>query len=106
MKQKYTEYYSEKLNNNLYPAEFVTRALLSRNSPLSQMSSYLKLKALDIGFGDGRNFGILNSSGFNVYGTEIARIVNEAKHQFKKMGIDDNLVVGEPQTTLRRNFLI
>jgi SAM-dependent methyltransferase len=66
----WTEKYA-KISNKVYPTELLVRILAGGNYPRMKIKTSLTGKALDVGCGDGRNFGLLKDVGFKVYGTEI-----------------------------------
>ncbi len=89
---RYTEYYKKKnqnfaWNNQLWPTEFLTRALLGKklfSPPKSSVS-----RALDIGFGDGRNFALLSTLFTEVYGLEIStEICDLARQRFPNINMN------------------
>ena len=70
LESKYREHYSHQSLQKLWPTEFVVRALLGKNYKFSSESA--GVRALDLGFGDGRNLELLSSVFAEVYALEIA----------------------------------
>jgi SAM-dependent methyltransferase len=83
MLNEYNKYYAE-LNSKamLWPTEFLVRAILG-NSYSLRTSQYFD-KALDLGFGDGRNIQLIKSKYKTVHGMEISEsICKAARDKFK-----------------------
>jgi len=77
----YSKYYSNQLLTKLWPTEFAVRALLGRNYGFENNGNYDT--ALDLGFGDGRNIGLLNSICKHTHGLEIdEKICESARKNF------------------------
>lgn len=71
VKKSYTEFHQKKKSGHLYPTEWVIRTMLGTYPGLSlDRSKYVGGKALDLGFGDGRNMSLLQNCGLEVYGVE------------------------------------
>lgn len=87
----YREHYLG-LDAEVYPSEWLTRALLgkyqnysspSRQTDKSCRDIYKGMRALDIGYGDGRNLIILKNLGMEVYGVEPdPKVVEHSKKLF------------------------
>ena len=87
----YREHYLQ-LDAQVYPSEWLIRALLgkyknysspSRQSDAACRDIYKGMRALDIGYGDGRNLVILKNLGMDVYGVEPdPKIVEHSKKLF------------------------
>ncbi len=93
----YENYYKKRdSDRHIYPVEFVVRVFLG-TYPLLKMDkeNYSGKQILDLGYGDGRNFPLLNNLGFSITGVEISEHINElAKLKFSNLGIPINLKVG------------
>ncbi len=96
LKKLYSKHYSSNQRMYLYPTEFVVRTFLGRYPKLKMSKElYGKANILDLGFGDGRNIGLLSNLGFKVCGVEITRqIVSSAKKTMALQGYTPELKVG------------
>ncbi len=57
--------YKKNHNIHLYPTEWIIRTLLGKYPEMNlDKEKYDTAKILDVGFGDGRNFSLLNNCGF------------------------------------------
>jgi SAM-dependent methyltransferase len=92
----YTAFYAERASARVYPVEFVVRAYLGQYPRLqSDRSCYPGTRALDIGFGDGRNLPLLADLGMSVFGVEIAEeICAQTRDRMRQLGISVDLRVG------------
>jgi SAM-dependent methyltransferase len=81
---------------NLYPTEWVLRTLQGSYPQLSfDKSTYENGRILDIGFGDGRNWSILNDLGMRIYGVEISPdIVNLGNERALRLNVPVEIRVG------------
>ena len=97
---KYSEYYTKKDVENLYPTEFVVRAFLGSNGIFeTKAKSFIGKSVLDLGFGDGRNIPFLCNLKMNVFGMEISQtIVDKCKLFLENKGHYPNLVYTNEQT--------
>lgn len=83
LKKSYINYYGNELHTKLWPTEFAVRALLGRNYQFEKQTVFDK--ALDLGFGDGRNIPLLDSIYKCVHGLEIDdKICQLAREKFPK----------------------
>jgi ubiquinone/menaquinone biosynthesis C-methylase UbiE len=90
-------YQTNTSNHHIYPAEFVVRTFLGTSYPQLKMNkdNYQGSSILDLGFGDGRNFILLNQLGFKIYGVEISQTIIElAKQKFAPYGFPLDLRLG------------
>jgi hypothetical protein len=72
--RSYDAFYRSRSPVHVYPVEFVVRAYLGRYPRLSgPKPAYQGERALDLGFGDGRNMPLLANLGMQVHGVEIAQ---------------------------------
>jgi SAM-dependent methyltransferase len=96
LRQHYDEFYRKRDPIHVYPVEFVVRAFLG-NYPRHKTdpSVYIGKKALDLGFGDGRNMPLLHNLGMRVFGVEISEeICRLATSRMARLGIDVTARVG------------
>jgi SAM-dependent methyltransferase len=96
LKSPYSDFYRKRDPVHVYPVEFVVRALLG-NYPRHRTdpSQYPGMKALDLGFGDGRNMPLLRNLGMRVYGIEISQdICDLTRIRMAALNIDVTLAVG------------
>jgi SAM-dependent methyltransferase len=92
----YSSFYGTRRPVNVYPVEFVVRAFLG-NYPRhkTDASSYGGKSVLDLGFGDGRNMGLLADLGMAVHGIEITQeICDLAEARMRRAGIPVSTKVG------------
>lgn len=76
VKTTYTDFHERHNPTHVYPTEWVVRTLLGSYPQLSMdKSKYPGGKILDIGFGDGRNWPLLNNLGFDIHGLEISETI-------------------------------
>jgi SAM-dependent methyltransferase len=69
---KYDAFYKARNPARVYPVEFVVRAFLGSYPRLERdLTLYPGKRALDLGFGDGRNMPLLCDLGLEVHGVEI-----------------------------------
>jgi SAM-dependent methyltransferase len=96
LSRKYHTFYRERDPFNVYPVEFVVRALLGNYPRLkTEKSSYSGKLVLDLGFGDGRNMPLLHNLGMRVFGVEISQdICDLAQRRMKRLSIDVEARVG------------
>jgi SAM-dependent methyltransferase len=92
----YDSFYRRRNPIHVYPVEFVVRAFLGnypRHRP--EPASYVGKKALDLGFGDGRNMPLLHNLGMQVHGVEISQEICDLTHtRMNRLNIDVTLAVG------------
>lgn len=80
---------------NVYPPEFLVRALLGSYPKHKLVRDYSGKAVLDLGFGDGRCFGLLNDLGMRLHGVEVTEdICSQAKSKFSSLNIDVDIKVG------------
>jgi len=93
----YEKYYKKRDSQcHIYPVEFVVRVFLG-TYPLLKLDAndYPGKHILDLGFGDGRNFPLLNNLGFHISGIEISQsIVDLSRQKFDGLGMKTDLRVG------------
>ena len=96
IKKTYTAFHEKNNSVHVYPTEWVIRTFLGKYPRLSlDQTQYANSKILDIGFGDGRNFPLLNNLSFNIYGIEITdKIVTLAKGRMERLSIPVVLKTG------------
>ncbi len=96
IKKEYTKFHLEKSSDHLYPTEWVIRTMLGNYPELSlDRSNYRNAKILDLGFGDGRNFPLLNNCGLEIFGVETTEeVCSHVKEKFVERGVPVNLKVG------------
>src|SRR5258708_14984768 len=89
IEEDYEAFYSLRNPDKVYPVEFVVRTLLGTYPGLKiDRTTYRGSKALDLGFGDGRNMPLLNDLGFEVYGVEISQeICQLTLDRMKRLGV-------------------
>lgn len=95
--KSYTDFHETHNPKHVYPSEWVIRTLLGTYPQLSlDKSKYAGAKILDIGFGDGRNWSLLNNASFDIYGVEITdKIVELSQARARERGIPVTLKVGK-----------
>jgi SAM-dependent methyltransferase len=93
----YGKFYAQRNPENVYPVEFVVRTLLGTYPGLKiDRASYRGSKALDLGFGDGRNMPLLRDLGFEISGVEISEeICALTRKRMGRLGVPAVLKVGE-----------
>jgi len=86
----YSRYYRKADPFHVYPVEFVVRAFLGSYPYLqAEPHAYTGKRALDLGFGDGRNMPLLHNLGMSVAGIEITdEICAAARQRMARLGID------------------
>jgi SAM-dependent methyltransferase len=78
------EHWRRRALHRLYPSEIAVRAFL-QNAPGRTLRDRFRAgdSILDIGFGDGRNFGLFSDLGLRIHGTEISsEIVEISRERF------------------------
>lgn len=92
----YTDHYLSHNPTHIYPTEWVVRTLLGDYPTLSMdRSTYRGGTILDVGFGDGRNWPLLNDIGFEIHGIEIAEaILDLGRQRARSLGIPVELNLG------------
>lgn len=93
----YENYYHAKNTAcHIYPVEWVVRVFLGTYPHLKMNQTlYKNSNILDLGYGDGRNFPLLNNLGFNIFGVEISENINKiAKQKFSYVNIPVELHPG------------
>jgi SAM-dependent methyltransferase len=80
----------------VYPVEFVVRAFLGTYPGLHMpRNDYRGRRALDIGYGDGRNMPLLSNLGMEIHGVEISEDINEhVRVRMDSLGIGVDLRLG------------
>jgi SAM-dependent methyltransferase len=94
---RFEKFYRKRENNHRYPTEFVIRILNGGRYPnLSLFKPILPGdKILDLGFGDGRNLGLLYDLGLDVYGIEVTQgIVDEVQRYYGDKDTKPKLKIG------------
>jgi len=93
----YSTLYNMKDPLHVYPVEFVVRAFLGRYPRLDRaVPSYRGMRALDLGFGDGRNIPLLVNLGMDVHGVEISEsICSLTIERMKRFNITIDARVGK-----------
>jgi len=95
IERNYFDYYYRNLEQNVYPREWLIRALLGQKLRDMLPNDLSGLNALDLGFGDCRNFPILKNLELNIYGTEISKdLVNLGLERCLKLDIEAKLFIG------------
>ena len=94
--EHYSAFYAERNAVKVYPVEFVVRTLLGTYPQLKlDRGSFSGARALDLGFGDGRNMPLLHDLGFKVHGVEVSQtICNLTGERMATLGVPVDLVVG------------
>jgi SAM-dependent methyltransferase len=96
LSRRYDGFYRKRNPVHVYPVEFVVRAFLG-NYPRhkTKASSYRDRRALDLGFGDGRNMPLLGNLGMRVFGVEISQdICDLTQARMRRLGIEVETRVG------------
>jgi SAM-dependent methyltransferase len=96
LSHRYHAFYRERGLVHVYPVEFVVRAFLG-NYPRhkTNAASYRDQRALDLGFGDGRNMPLLRNLGMHVFGVEISQnICDLVQARMRSLGIEVETRVG------------
>ena len=91
-KSTYSERFRERaLSPHNYPGEWVIRTLLGNYPELKTKMNFKKSsKVLDLGFGDGRNWSLLNNMELAIFGVDISSEIIESGYiQANKLGISD-----------------
>ncbi|MEY2494828.1 MAG: hypothetical protein QOJ45_1320 [Verrucomicrobiota bacterium] len=96
VKEAYTDFHVSHNPAHVYPSEWIVRTLLGNYPGLSlDKSKYAGAKILDIGFGDGRNWPLLNNASFHIYGVEITeKILVLGRKRARNLGIPVTLKLG------------
>lgn len=96
VKSSYTSYYRRQHSLNLYPTEWVLRTLQGKYPGLAfDKSRYTGGRILDMGFGDGRNWPVLNDLGLDIHGVEISQdILTIGRERASQMRIPVTLRIG------------
>lgn len=92
----YSQYYSLRNSDQVYPVEFVIRTFLGKYPNLNlDKTKFSGCRILDLGYGDGRNMPLLHNLGFEIYGVEISEEINRlADSRLHKLGIGASLKIG------------
>jgi ubiquinone/menaquinone biosynthesis C-methylase UbiE len=97
IKETYTfEHLKKTEQPHWYPTEWIVRTMLG-NYPNLRLDHriYNNAKILDMGFGDGRNFQLLQNIGLDIYGVEITQeIVDAVQNKIISKNINAQLEVG------------
>jgi SAM-dependent methyltransferase len=96
IERKYSAFYRQRDPVHVYPVEFVVRAFLGNYPRLkNDVRVYAGARALDLGFGDGRNMPLLSNLGMIVYGVEISQdICTRTADRMRRLGIQVENEVG------------
>ena len=96
LSQAYGAFYRARDPVHVYPVEFVVRAYLGRYPRLApDVAGYAGTRALDLGFGDGRNMPLLADLGMQVHGVEItAEICRAAVARLARLGVTVDARIG------------
>ena len=96
IKQEYSKFHLEKSSEHLYPTEWIIRTMLGNYPELKlNRENYPNSKILDLGFGDGRNFPLLDNCGLKIFGVETTQeVCQHVTEKFLKRGIPMDLRVG------------
>lgn len=97
VKDTYTAHHESHNPTDVYPTEWVIRTLLGKYPRLAlDKSRYPGSKILDVGFGDGRNWTLLNNVAFDIHGIEISEgVVSLGRERARRLGIPVQLKVGK-----------
>src|SRR2546423_10441737 len=96
VKESYTAFHRRRDPQHVYPSEWVIRTLLGRYPRLGlDKDRYAGARILDVGFGDGRNWALLQNLGFAIHAIEITKeIVSLGNKRAKTLGADVTLKIG------------
>lgn len=96
VKKSYTAFHKRHDPQHVYPSEWVIRTLLGQYPRLDlDKDRYPGAKILDVGFGDGRNWGLLHNLGFDIHAVEITKdIVSLGNKRAKTLGANVTLKIG------------
>ena len=96
VKETYTDFHVSRNPAHVYPSEWIIRTLLGKYPGLSlDKSKYAGARILDIGFGDGRNWPLLNNASFDIHGVEITeKIIALGQERARNLGIPVTLRLG------------
>lgn len=96
VKDSYTAFHASHNPTHIYPSEWVIRTLLGKYPQLNlDKRKYAGARILDMGFGDGRNWPLLNNVGFDIYGVEITeKILTLGRERAEKLRIPVTLKPG------------
>jgi SAM-dependent methyltransferase len=96
IERHYSDFYRARNPEHVYPVEFVVRAFLGNYPRLNnQPDLYAGARALDLGFGDGRNMPLLSNLGLDVHGVEITdEICMRATDRMQRLGVKVETRVG------------
>jgi len=96
VKESYTAFHELRNPFHVYPTEWVIRTFLGSYPELSlDKTKYAKAKLLNMGFGDGRDYPLLENLGFELFGVEITeRIIELTRKRMNRLGIKVNMKVG------------
>lgn len=83
-------------DRHIYPTEWIIRTLLGKYpSMVLDKEGYANSRVLDMGFGDGRNFPLLNNLDFELYGVETDEaIIATVRERLKDLVDELDLRVG------------
>jgi SAM-dependent methyltransferase len=97
VKESYTAFHLSHNPAHVYPSEWVIRTLLGNYPRLSlDKSKYRGAKLLDVGFGDGRNWPLLDNCGIQIHGVEITEeIIALGLERARALGIEAALKLGK-----------
>lgn len=92
----YEAFYRARDPEHVYPVEFVVRAMLGAYPRLPRAAQPTAgARALDLGFGDGRNMPLLSHAGFILHGVEISQdICDRTSARMARLGITIDARVG------------
>src|SRR5712692_82201 len=96
IEKDYGEVYLRKNPAKVYPVEFVVRTLLGTYPGLKiDRTTYTGSKALDLGFGDGRNMPLLDDLGFEIFGVELSEAICQlTRERMRRLGVPVTLETG------------
>ena len=94
--RSYEAFYGARDAQMVYPVEFVVRAYLGQYPRLPRLGAIRPgERALDLGFGDGRNMPLLAQLGLAVYGVEISdEICRRTTERLARLGVPVDVRVG------------
>lgn len=92
----FSTFHKQQRVRNIYPTEWVLRTLQGKYPGLSfDKRKYEGGHILDMGFGDGRNWPILNDLGLQIHGVEVSEAILEVgRERSEQMGIPVTLKMG------------
>jgi SAM-dependent methyltransferase len=96
IKKEYSKFHLDKSSDHLYPTEWIIRTMLGNYPGLKlNRNQYANASILDLGFGDGRNFSLLNNCRLKIFGVETTNhICSHVRDKFNSRGLETDLRVG------------